>query len=201
MRKRAVSVIWYVISHRIEYGVNSLRCRSYIHVCLASEVLLSLLRYIHLPFSLPVQLILIIICMFVPMWFLYSLSESTVLWPQLPHTVCSVDWLCSFVSYRAFVSKNVTILSVYMFILPKSYKLVQLVFCPLICVHIFTHDDFLHFFSSKSCPPHLRPLPVLVCIFFFLNKQDIKVLKIYCKQFMHLILVPVCSRVVIDLMF
>ena len=159
-----------------------------------------------MPFSLPVQLILIIICMFVPTWFLYSLSESTVLWPQLPHTVCSVDWLCSFVSYRAFVSKNVTILSVYMFVLPKSYKLVQLVFCPLICVHNFTHDDFLHFVFQNHVLPTFTPCPFWFAFFFFfffffLNKQDIKVLKIYCKQFMHLILVPVCSRVVIDLMF
>lgn len=156
---------------------------------------------IHLPFSLPVQLILIIICMFVPTWFLYSLSESTVLWPQLPRTVCSVDLLCSFISYRAFVSKNVTILSVYMSVLPKSYKP-----CTVSVLSSYMCSQFYAwwlstFCFSKSCPPHLHSLPILVCIFFFLNKQDIKVLKIYCKQFMHLILVPVCSRVVIDLMF
>ena len=93
-----------------------------------------------------------------------------------------------------------------MFVLPKSYKLVQLVFCPLICVHNFTHDDFLHFVFQNHVLPTFTPCPFWFAFFFFfffffLNKQDIKVLKIYCKQFMHLILVPVCSRVVIDLMF
>ena len=127
-----------------------------------------------MPFSLPVQLILIIICMFVPTWFLYSLSESTVLWPQLPRTVCSVDLLCSFVSYRAFVSKNVTILSVYMFVLPKSYKLVQLVFCPLICVHNFTHDDFLHLVFQNHVLPTFTPCPFWFAFSFSLINKILR---------------------------